>query len=46
MSTSNYQKSRQVLGALVQGVDPETGSEFQRTTSNSFPVGTGAKEER
>ena len=32
MSTSNHQKSRQVLQALVQGIDPETGSELPEDT--------------
>ena len=32
MSASNYQRSRQVLQALVQGADPETGSELPRDT--------------
>ncbi len=32
MSTSNYQRSRQILQALVQGADPETGSELPRDT--------------
>ena len=32
MSASNYQRSRQVLQALVQGADPETGSELPSDT--------------
>jgi hypothetical protein len=32
MSTSNHQKSRQVLEALVQGVDPESGSALPADT--------------
>ena len=32
MSASNYQRSRQVLQALVQGANPETGSELPRDT--------------
>jgi DNA-binding NarL/FixJ family response regulator len=32
MSASHYQRSRQVLQALVQGVDPETGSELPADT--------------
>ena len=32
MSTPNYQRSRQVLEALVQGVDPETGAELPGDT--------------
>jgi hypothetical protein len=32
MSASNYQRSRQILQALVQGADPETGSELPRDT--------------
>jgi hypothetical protein len=32
MSTPNYQRSSQVLEALVQGVDPESGSELPRDT--------------
>jgi DNA-binding NarL/FixJ family response regulator len=32
MSASNYQRSKQVLQALVQGADPETGSELPGDT--------------
>lgn len=32
MSTSNYQRSRQVLQALVQGVDPDQGSALPADT--------------
>ena len=32
MSTLNYQRSRQVLQALVQGVDPETSAELPKDT--------------
>jgi hypothetical protein len=32
MSASNYQRSRQVLQALIQGADPETGSELPSDT--------------
>ena len=32
MSAHNYQRSRQVLQALVQGVDPENGSELPADT--------------
>jgi DNA-binding NarL/FixJ family response regulator len=32
MSASNYQRSRQILQALVQGADPETGSELPGDT--------------
>ena len=32
MSTPNYQRSREVLQALVQGVDPENGAELPADT--------------
>ena len=32
MSASNYQRSRQVLQTLVQGADPETGTELPKDT--------------
>ena len=32
MSTLNYQRSRQVLQALVQGVDPETSADLPKDT--------------
>jgi hypothetical protein len=32
MSAPNYQRSRQVLQALVQGVDPETSAELPMDT--------------
>ncbi len=32
MSTQNYQRSKRVLEALVQGVDPENGSELRADT--------------
>ena len=32
MSTHNYQRSREVLEALVQGIDPEDGSELPADT--------------
>jgi hypothetical protein len=32
MSTSNYKRSREVLQALIQGIDPDTGTELPADT--------------